>query len=87
MSLWFKDPTNSNQRSVPLTLMLVSFVALLVASTFHLVKMTEHTSSLRELFGVCASLYFGHTWVSKPDSTTGTTNTTDKTVFNGSNNG
>lgn len=58
MQLWLKDPKDSKP-SVSLTLMVISFVALLAASTFHLAKLTENTSSLTELFMTTCGLYFG----------------------------
>jgi hypothetical protein len=51
------DPKTKEQ-SVSLSLLVVSFTALLVASTVHLAKLTENTSSLTELFMTCAGLYF-----------------------------
>lgn len=67
MVLWLRDP-KSKEPSVSLSLMFISFVALLCASTLHLAKMTENTSSLTELFGITTSLYFGRRFTSKSGS-------------------
>lgn len=66
MSLWLQDP-KTKEKSVSLSLMVVSFVALLVASTFHLSGLVQNTSSLTELFGICTSLYFGRRWSNSKD--------------------
>lgn len=66
MNLWLKDPKNGS-KSVSLTLLVLSFVALLVASTFHLSGLVQNTSSLTELFGICTSLYFGRRWSNSKD--------------------
>lgn len=64
MTLFLTDP-KSKAPSVSLTLLVVSFVALLVASTFHISGVTQNTSSLTELFGITASLYFGRRFQDK----------------------
>jgi hypothetical protein len=58
LSLWLKDP-KTKEPSVSLTLLCLSFVALLVASTFHISGVVENTSSLLELFYANVALYFG----------------------------
>lgn len=68
MTLWLRDP-KTKEYSVSLSLMVISFVALLCASTLHLAKMTENTSSLTELFGICTSLYFGRRFQGKSGNT------------------
>ncbi len=58
MNIFLRDPKDK-QPSVTLTMLVISFLALLSASTLHLSKFTDHTSSLSELFYACCSLYFG----------------------------
>lgn len=64
--------------SVSLTLLVVSFVVLLGASTLHLSKLTENTSSLTELFYACAALYFGRKVQGKSGNTMETKTDGDK---------
>jgi hypothetical protein len=64
MTLWIKDP-KTKEASVSLSLMVISFTALLAASTLHLAKLTENTSSLTELFVTTAGLYFGRRFQTK----------------------
>lgn len=64
---FFVDPKDGKQ-SVSLTLLVLSFVALLVASTFHIAKVTENTSSLMELFMTCSGLYFARKFSTKDAS-------------------
>jgi hypothetical protein len=64
MNLWITDP-KTKESSVSLTLMVISFVALLGASTLHISKLTENTSSLTELFVTTAGLYFGRRFQTK----------------------
>ena len=70
MNLWITDP-KTKEKSVSLTLMSVAFVALLVASTFHLSGLVENTSSLTELFGICTGLYFGRRFQGKSGNALG----------------
>lgn len=58
MNFFLTDP-KSKQPSVSLTLLIISFLALLCASLLHISKITDSTSSLMELFVTTASLYFG----------------------------
>ena len=55
---YLKDP-RTKAPSVSLTLLVLSFLALLIASTFHLSGLVQNTSSLTELFAITSSLYFG----------------------------
>ena len=64
MNLWLTDP-KTKDKSVSLTLMVVSFVVLLGASTLHLSHITENTSSLLELFYATAGLYLGRKFTGK----------------------
>ena len=56
--IWLIDPS-TGKPSVSLTLLIISFMALVIASGLHLKQLTNNTSSLLELFYACASLYFG----------------------------
>lgn len=64
MALWLSDP-KTKESSVSLTLMVISFVVLLVASTLHIAQLTDNTSSLTELFYATAGLYFGRKFQGK----------------------
>jgi hypothetical protein len=55
---WVKDPKNK-MPSVTLSLLLVSFTSLLIASTFHISGVTQNTSSLLELFYATSAMYLG----------------------------
>lgn len=55
---YLRDP-KTKEPSVSLTLLVLSFMALLVASTFHITGLVENTSGLNELFITTAGLYFG----------------------------
>lgn len=70
MNFWLRDP-KTKEKSVSLSLMFISFVALLVASTFHLSGVTDNTSSLTELFGICTGLYFGRRFQGKSGNALG----------------
>lgn len=56
--IWLIDPT-TKLPSVSLTLLVISFAALLVASGLHLKHLTDNTSSLLQTFVTCSGLYFG----------------------------
>jgi hypothetical protein len=56
--IWLIDPT-TKQPSVSLTLLVISFTSLLIASGLHLKHLTDNTSSLLQAFVTCAGLYFG----------------------------
>lgn len=64
MKPWLTDP-KTKEASVSLTLMVISFVVLLGASTLHLSHLTENTSSLLELFYATAGLYLGRKFTGK----------------------
>lgn len=64
MNLWLMDP-KTKEKSVSLTLMIVSFVVLLIASTLHISQFTDNTSSLLELFYATAGLYLGRKFTGK----------------------
>lgn len=77
MNLWIADP-KSKEPSVSLTLLTLSFVALLVASTVHLAGLTDNTSSLTELFVTTAGLYFGRKFTTKSGNAIETKAESDK---------
>ena len=58
MSLFIKDP-KTNTRSASLTLVIVSFTALLIASILQIAEITNSIAALRELFGVTFAAYVG----------------------------
>ena len=68
MSIWITDP-KTKERSVSLTLLTISFVALITACLFHSLKKIDNTSSLTELFSITSALYFGRRFVSRTGST------------------
>lgn len=57
--VWMKDPANNNQPSVTLSLLIVAFIAALVASALHATGQIQSTSAFTEiLWGMCAT-YLG----------------------------
>lgn len=56
--MYLKDP-RSGQKSVSLTLMMVSFASVLVCSFAHMAGKLDSTGPLLELFYATAALYFG----------------------------
>lgn len=58
MNLWVTDPKTKEQ-SVSLSMLMVSFVALLVACALNMAEIIKDTSSLTELFFANVALYFG----------------------------
>jgi hypothetical protein len=58
MSLFLTDPKTS-QKSVSLTLMMISFLVATIAVLLNIAKVTDNVSSSAELFYGCAALYFG----------------------------
>jgi len=64
MQLWVVDP-KTKESSVSLTLLSVSFLAIVVASVLHMSGVIEQTSSLTELFYATAGLYFGRRFQGK----------------------
>jgi hypothetical protein len=55
---FIKDPKTS-QKSVSLTLLLISFIALLVGGGLEMFEVIKTVSVLENLFFTCAGLYFG----------------------------
>jgi hypothetical protein len=55
---WLTDP-KTKQPSVSLTILMISFVAAVVAAGLHLAKVTDSTSTCTELFYSACTLYFG----------------------------
>jgi len=55
---YFIDP-KTNKESVSLTLMLVSFVILVVLSTLKAMESVSNVGAFQELFYATAALYFG----------------------------
>jgi hypothetical protein len=58
MQLFISDPKDK-QPSVSLTLLMVSFLAILVGAGLHMYGKVEDTSVLAELFYTTSALYFG----------------------------
>lgn len=58
------DP-KTKEPSVSLSLLILSFSALLLASTVHIAKLTDNTSSLLELFYATCGLYWGRRFQGK----------------------
>lgn len=58
MLAFIKDPKTS-EKSVSLTLLLVSFIALLVGGCLEMLDVVKNVSVLESLFFTCAGLYFG----------------------------
>lgn len=56
--MWIKDPKDKS-KSVSLTLLVASFVGLLIASGLEIAGVVETTSGLSELFYSTVALYFG----------------------------
>ena len=55
---WLEDPV-TNKPSVSLTLMVVSFIGVVVAEILQIAGKVETVSIGMELFGTCTALYFG----------------------------
>lgn len=55
--------------SVSLSLLVFSFVTLIIASILHMAGKINETSSLTELFYACAGLYFGRKFQGKSGNT------------------
>lgn len=64
MQLWLNDPKDKLP-SVSLSLLMFSFVALIIASVLHMTGKINETSSLTELFYACGGLYFGRKFQGK----------------------
>lgn len=60
--LWINKETDD--KSVSLTMVVVAFLAVLVANGLELAKVTESTASLMELFYATAGLYWGRKFTS-----------------------
>lgn len=56
------------EKSVSLTMVLVAFVAVLVANSLEVAKVTDSTASLMELFYATAGLYWGRKLTKSKDS-------------------
>jgi len=67
MQLFMTDPKTGTP-SVSLSMLMLSFVAVLAASVCHMTGLVESTSSLTELFYACAGLYFGRRFQGKSGS-------------------
>lgn len=65
MKIPFLVDPSTGAESVSLTLLVVSFVALLAAATLHMSQLTENTSALMETFMVTTGLYFGRRYSPK----------------------
>lgn len=58
MNIWIADP-KTGERSVTLTLLAVSFLALVVASALQVAGVVNNISSLMELFLTTSASYLG----------------------------
>lgn len=56
--MWVRDP-KTKEKSVSLTLLMVSFLAIIVCSVAHVFGKLDSTGPLLELFYATAALYFG----------------------------
>jgi len=57
MTLWLKDP-KTNEASVSLTLLMISFLATVVAGVLNMTGIVATTSIFTELTYSCVALYF-----------------------------
>ncbi len=62
--LFVLDP-KSKERSISLTLLLISFGAVLAASGLEMAGVIKTVSVVPELFFACAGLYFGRKYTNK----------------------
>lgn len=65
--LFILDP-KTKERSVSLTLLLVSFISVLIASGLEMAGVIKTVSVVPELFFACAGLYFGRKYTNKTGS-------------------
>lgn len=60
--LWIKrEPA---EKSVSLTLVLISFSVCIIAMGLEMVELVKNTSMSFEFFCACSSLHFGKSWIS-----------------------
>lgn len=63
MQLWIKDPSHNNQPSISLTLLVVTFVATLVAAGCEIAGLSKTTSCLTDMLYSFCALHVGHRFV------------------------
>lgn len=56
--MWVKDPI-TNLASVSLTILVISFTAVIVAGALNMAGVVQSTSLFSEVFYSCCALYFG----------------------------